>query len=726
MVLEEPERGRGAWPPRARFARALLVVAIFCAALLPASGDAAVPANGRAWELVTPGEVVSRIATAAPPAANGASLIFVSFGPLPGAKAGALVNLGRAVRGPGGWLSSPIGFPYTPVEKGDLFELLLPFVPAGPESDPYSLVLSVIPLSAEPFEKEHFVLYRRQAPGNGLTQVAVLEEDTRTLFNFKSGGGFLEAIDDDGRAAFASTEHLRPSDAGRTEGSSLYESAGSTLTQIDVGADGNSVSPCGSVASHHNGISRNGSRVFFTSPPSSSSCGEPSEVYLREGGATTRVSASQCTRPDCGPASDVAFAGATPDGRFAFLATARQLTNDDRDSLRDLYRYDVSNGELALLSGGDPAATGEQYGPLAFPSDDGAYVYFYGMGQLALGERGEGIGLFLAGPDGLRFVAPARLTYENPPAEETVQLARDGEVALFEGAPEGRADGDNDSSTDAYLYDAVADKITRLSQGPVGGNGEFDATIAARVEQSPVPGRPLFYRSLSADGRVAFFITDEALVPEDVNESTDVYEWRRGAVGLVSSGTGSDDNEVGFLGASSDGSTAFFITGETLLPRDRDGGEDDVYAARVGGGFAEGPSAPGCEALDCPPALTARLSRPTPPSAGPLGGGKRIRLLKVLRRGRAGSKRGVRFELRVNVPAAGRVSVAGTRLGSGGERVVEGARSVSKAGGASIPLRLSGSLARTLDEGDPVRVRLAIRQAKWRLVRIVTLAGGHR
>jgi hypothetical protein len=229
---------------------------------------------------------------------------------------------------------------------------------------------------------------------------------------------------------------------------------------------------------------------------------------------------------------------------------------------------------------------------------------------------------------------------------------------------------------------------------------------------------------LSEDGRVAFFTTAEPLVADDHNTSLDAYEWREGRLGLISSGTGREEDEVLFFGASRDGSTAFFRTAETLVPMDRDDGEGDVYAARVGGGFAEAAAPPTeCQAA-CLPSGSARLSRPRPISAQRAGERAGLRLLKVVRRTGRGGDTGTRLAVLLTVPAAGRVSVVGTEAGAGGKRIVEGHKRVAEAGRARIPLHPSRALARTLAQGDSVEVRLVIRVGTLRLVRTVTLTGG--
>src|SRR5581483_10003297 len=100
-------------------------------------------------------------------------------------------------------------------------------------------------------------------------------------------------------------------------------------------------------------------------------------------------------------------------------------------------------------------------------------------------------------------------------------------------------------------------------------------------------------RYLSDSGRL-FFNSGDALVPQDVNGTQDVYEWEPsgvggcsaasatfnersgGCVGLISSGTSAE--ESGFLDASEDGGDVFFLTFSKLQPQDYDNALD-VYDA---------------------------------------------------------------------------------------------------------------------------------------------------
>lgn len=699
---------------RRRTLLAALAGLLACGLPAPLSASGSVPGNGRAWELVTSGQPpASDFAAPTPIDPSGTRMVYVTRGPLAGSSSGTGLSLNLATRGASGWTNTPLGFPYK-VESESILTSLSPFLPVGPtEGEEHPFLLSSIPLSDQELPEGDAAIYRPES-GGGFTMIAIVGQIGPLELLFYEG--LIEIPQHGGKVVFSDAEHLVPSDAGRTEGSSIYESVGTSLRQADVGDGGLPLSTCGSTVSHHGGVSNDGSRVYFTNPADSSTCPEPSEVYLREDGdQTTEVSASQCTRPDCDAPQSATFLGATPDGESVFLSTAQQLTNDDHDSSVDLYRYDVGDGKLNLLSGGSPVLEGAPTQHLAYPSEDGSYVYFYASGSLLPGQCENAECLYLADPSGLHLVSPGGPVGSEETVEMEVQLSRNGHVALFTttGAGEG---GDTDGRSDAYLYDADADALTRLSKGPSGGNGEFGAVTYSEVNQELVAGKSLFYRSLSEDGKDAFFTTREALLPEDTNAFADVYEWREGQLGLVSSGTGPKD--VVFGGASPDGGTAFFQTWQTLLPADQNGGEADIYAARRGGGFPEAPTVPPCEGSLCVPLLPARLQRSRPASAR--GGEERgIRFLKLVDTGDGPA-------ILLAVPSAGQVMVAGVKPRGDSRRLARGKARASQAGTLRVPLRLTDELEKALAGGAAVKLRLEIRERSLRLARTIVLHGARR
>jgi hypothetical protein len=122
-------------------------------------------------------------------------------------------------------------------------------------------------------------------------------------------------------------------------------------------------------------------------------------------------------------------------------------------------------------------------------------------------------------------------------------------------------------------------------------------------------------RPISADGSRVFFESFEALVPRDVNDTWDVYQWEApgagtctaadptygeasgGCVDLISAGEGASPSKL--LDADAEGESAFIATRDRLVPGDEDD-LVDVYAVRAAGGFpAPAPPAAPCEGEGC-------------------------------------------------------------------------------------------------------------------------------
>lgn len=639
-----------------------------------------VPGHGRAWELVTPADTTTTTVFFVKGAsASGDRIVFVTTGTLPGASNGAGVANNLAERGPSGWTARPLDFP---------------------EFDNLGLIDTLV---------EGPKLYNRDLSASIWTNLLDPPEETVRdigLFRSEPLGQYSLALDmgpeavvagaseDLQRVVFSASKHLLPADAGRVEGRSLYELVGADLRLVDVDEAGLPLSACGSRVPETNSsgtmpgaISTDARRIFFASPSPNTSCAEPSRIYLREGGVTTEISASRCTRPDCLHDRAVDFVGATPDGSSAFLVTAEQLTNDDDDLVSDLYRYDVADGSLSRISAPHPAdlSGGGARASRVWPSADGSRVYFNYDGALVPGTPG---GLYLADADGVRHVLP--------PGEPKFQVSRDGRYAAFSTAAP-LEPADTDERQDVYRYDAVDSSYQLLSAGgPDGVDEPVEAILGDRYSDE--------VGAFSTDGGTVFFSTNERLLPGDRNEAYDVYSWEAGDLGLVSAGVGSGPAQ--YLYAPPDGRTVFFRTSETLLPRDRDGGDKDIYAARIGGGFPEPPAAATCEGEACRP-LRGRIERPASRSAS-AGGRIEIAHLgrKALRRvAVAGS-----IVLLVEVPTAGRLSVEARARIDGRLRTVGDRREqVERAGPVRLRLRLSAAARGKLARGEQLRLQLQLR-----------------
>jgi hypothetical protein len=152
---------------------------------------------------------------------------------------------------------------------------------------------------------------------------------------------------------------------------------------------------------------------------------------------------------------------------------------------------------------------------------------------------------------------------------------------------------DNAAHREVFRYDAPSDTLDCASCNPTGEQETGEATLARNG------------LSLTDRGQV-FFNSTEGLVDRDLNGNQDVYEWEangtgtcgedEGCVQLISTGTSLLDSSL--LGASADGTDAYFFTHDTLVSSDGNGNRVKIYDARAGGGFDQAPPAHQCQASD--------------------------------------------------------------------------------------------------------------------------------
>jgi hypothetical protein len=139
---------------------------------------------------------------------------------------------------------------------------------------------------------------------------------------------------------------------------------------------------------------------------------------------------------------------------------------------------------------------------------------------------------------------------------------------------------------EVYRYDNVTGELTCIScgtSGPATGEARLQTVKSTQLAIQPVPPW-LPVESLSEDGNTVFFETTEALLPRDVNNNKDVYEWEKGK-GLSLISTGQDEAPAALYGATPSGSDVLFTTREKLLPQDENGSTLRIYDARANGGF---------------------------------------------------------------------------------------------------------------------------------------------
>jgi NHL repeat/WD40-like Beta Propeller Repeat len=436
-------------------------------------------------------------------------------------------------------------------------------------------------------------------------------------------------------------------------------------------------------------ISDDGSRVVF------SQGGAGGHLFMRD---TVKGQTVQLDAVEEGTGSNEAkpvFQDASSDGSRVFFTDSQQLTKDSgaQSSQPDLYECQISEGEtgdpqcdlfdLTPESFGEPA---DVLGAVLGASEDGSYVYFVANGAQDTGpgvvHHGKCAGIGTAGATCNLYVRHNAITRliavlsgedlpdwadGQPEAIDklTARVSPDGRWLTFMSQRSLTGYDNHDATSgkpdeELYLYDAASERLVCVSCNPTGarpagvevGNQEriVDSAGASKPDwpttawlAASIPGWTPYdselsrYQSryLSDSGRL-FFNSNDALVPQDVNGTWDVYQYEPpgvggctvsaatfsersdGCVGLISSGESPD--ESAFLDASASGGRdseghegggdVFFLTTAKLATKDFDTALD-IYDAHECTGASPCLPAPIQTAPECVTADGCRAA-PTP------------------------------------------------------------------------------------------------------------------
>jgi hypothetical protein len=406
--------------------------------------------------------------------------------------------------------------------------------------------------------------------------------------------------------------------------------------------------------------SEDGSRILLSGPANPCGgdhvtwiCPEPLtlsvELYMRVDDSITY---------ELAPGHAVKYVGMTADASRVYFLSSEKLTSGDTDESRDLYMWSESKANsaepLTLVSIGNGGTTGNGDDCEASWTErcDVVPITFTGGAEQQAGLGGNGItdsmtasrsgdiyflspergldggfgvegapNLYLYQEGSLSFVAV--LGNETVCTENQFTVCSETPVGRMNVSPDGQhaafitraqlTEYDNAGHAEMYRYDPASDHLLCVSCRPDGVPPGSD-TLAA------ING--LF---MADDGRT-FFSTNEPLVPQDTNESQDVYEFTEGRPQLISSGTarGNDSAGVGTLpgldAVSADGSDVYFATYDVLVGQDQNGEAIKIYDARSGGGFPFVKPPPGCAAADeCHGPGSSPIAVPPSGTGAPLG-----------------------------------------------------------------------------------------------------------
>ncbi len=528
---------------------------------------------------------------------SGSAITYLSFTSFGDAQSAKLVTQYLSSRGPSGWTTHGISPPAVPATTLNL-SLSPPYHFFTPELTAGVLDWTRPALVAgAPQEFDNLYVHETEAATYRLLTTVAPPNLTPENYKVKFAG----ASPDLGHVVFEANDALR--EGAPPNARSVYEWTDGSLRLVsvlpgpgDVAAESAGAGD-GDEDMFANDISVDGSRIFWTD--------NHGQLYVREDGTTTvKLNASQRT-PSLGDGSAV-FRAATPDGSKVLFTDETPLTDSPEDN-GGLYEYDFAGGKLTDLSpdaGGSPGIEG-----VVGDGEDGLSVYFVASGGLATRASSAANNLYLSHEGAITFIAALSNEDGGDWAQNlekrTARVTPDGEhLAFISHAPLTGYDNIDANTgvadTEVFVYDARTDSLSCASCNPSGERPIGPSEVPTGLGPDYIP------RYISDDGQRVFFNSSDALSPGATNGMQNVYEYENGAVNLISSGA-SDDIST-FADAGADGDNVFFTTRARLVPEDQDE-SSNMYDARVDGGFPAAPSPPtpcageGCRGpLSAPPA----------------------------------------------------------------------------------------------------------------------------
>lgn len=323
------------------------------------------------------------------------------------------------------------------------------------------------------------------------------------------------------------------------------------------------------------GISADGADLAFTAN---------GNLYMRvDGGRTVQLDEAG---GGGGPGGGGEFAVFAADGSRVFFTddAAAGLTGDTvAASGTNLYSYDLHTGELADLT-----PVSDAKAALLAVSEDGTYVYFRSEGVQSGGQRNQFGETAQAGHSNVYLDHNGAVTFVmgNAITSQPIRISANGEYMAFSSA-ESLTGYNNEGKHEIYLYATATNHFACASCDPSGEAPTAQGTLLG----------PESMHVVSDNGQV-FFESAEALLPRDTNDQLDAYEfdYAEGRAHLIS--TGSSSSESILLDASISGSDVFFLTRQKLVPQGSSQEANQIYDARVDGGFPETAVPPACTTAD--------------------------------------------------------------------------------------------------------------------------------
>lgn len=518
---------------------------------------------------------------------------------------------------------------------------------------------------------------------------------------------------------------LTPEDAPRQghTSSGFYESNNGQLENAGVLPDG-SVDPdgaapaaavTGTCGDYHgtdafrvgNQVSKDGSKAFFVSPDPFRGTTRPTQLYVRENGASVLVSRDATGNPSAhgvmgfpGPNGfSTPFSFANSDGSHVVFSSEDNLTADaPNDSTQKYYDFDVAQRSVSYL-----------------PGVSGAILAVDGTGDRILFNKDTELDLW----DGDHVVKVSDLqalgTFDTVISP---RVSDDGRTFVFTSTvPLTGTTAHPSGTAQVYRYQVGDSQATCISCSVPASTitdgtaylSHWDHRGDQVVPDNSLPLRDA--RNVSPDGRRIFFDTTNDLLPADTNGKRDVYQWEDGKLSLITTGQSGTNSYL--LDSSESGDDVFFATRESLVSTDTDG-DYDVYDARVDGGFAGVVQRAPCQGDDCQPVPRGPVALAIPTTDQIFGPGNVVpppvpKATSVTGKVKVSSSRGTKGKivLRVAAPGSGRITASGSGLKTA-------TKTAKRKTSYSVTVKLTAASTRALRKSGKraVRLKVAFRPTK--------------
>lgn len=329
-----------------------------------------------------------------------------------------------------------------------------------------------------------------------------------------------------------------------------FELPGNTATKINnaegVGLNGNSADPF---------LSTDGKKLVFSSFADNLVAGDTnatSDLFVKDltSGQISRVSLSA----NAGEANGSSFGGKfTSDAtRVVFDSAASNLLAADNNQVRDVFIKDLISGGVVQVS---TASNGAQANGASYAADvnaNGSKVVFESDAtNLVAGDTNSKKDIFVKDfSTGQTMQVSTGMNGEQAnDASVEADISADGTKIIFTSWASNLVQNDTNNARDIFVKDLLTGKITRVSTGTDGQQGDADSRDAM----------------ISADGRKVVFMSDATnLVDNDTNGVSDIFvkDLVTGQITRVSTtAAGSQlDMESYYASISADGKKVSFMS----------------------------------------------------------------------------------------------------------------------------------------------------------------------